>query len=83
MWHLTGIFVPGTQFAAVWLLYIVFYIFNGCMQAYGIYMYTTVEVQWDTYVQCGRHICSGAYLSNMELMYSSGHGHIVYCIEII
>ena len=28
-------------------------------------MYTAVEVQRDIYVQCGRHICSGAEASNV------------------
>ena len=40
-------------------------------------MQTTVEVQGDMYVQCGRHICSGAYASNVEYMYNSASGHIV------
>ena len=46
-------------------------------------METTVEVQWDIYLQCGRHICSGAYASSVECMYISASGHIVDCIEFM
>ena len=46
-------------------------------------MWAAVEVQWDIYVQCGRHISSGAYASNVECLYSSAPGHIVDCIEFI
>ena len=42
-------------------------------------MYTSVEKQWHMYVQCGRHICSGAYTSNAEYMFISTPGHIVDC----
>ena len=34
-----------------------------------------IVVQWDKYVQCGRHICSGAYASNVKCMYTSAPGH--------
>ena len=37
----------------------------------------------DMYVQCDRHICLGAYTSNMECMYTSAYGHIVDCSEFI
>ena len=43
----------------------------------------SVEVQWDIAVQCDRHICSGAYDSNMECMSTSVPGHIVHCSEFI
>ena len=50
----------------------------------GIYF----VVVWLTYVdynrsavdksmQCAMHICSGAYVSNVETMHASGHGHIL------
>ena len=31
---------------------------------------TIVLVQWYMYVQCGRHIYSGAYANNMKCIYS-------------
>ena len=34
-------------------------------------------------MQCGRHICSGAYVSNMKFMYTSSFGDIVDYIEFI
>ena len=34
------------------------------------------------YVQCDRHFCSGAYISNVKCMYSSAAGPIAY-IELI
>ena len=37
-------------------------------------MYTRVLVQWDIYVWCGRHICSGAYANKVKYMYSSAPG---------
>ena len=46
-------------------------------------METTVEVQLDIYLQCGRHISSGACASNVEYMYTSTSGDIVHCIEFI
>ena len=46
-------------------------------------MVTTVEVQRDIYVQCGRHICSGPYASNVKSIYTSASGLIVYCSEFI
>ena len=42
-------------------------------------MEATVEMQWDIYVQCGRHISSGAYAYNMDCMYTSASGHIADC----
>ena len=30
-------------------------------------MYSTLEVQWDIYVSCGRNICLGAYANNAKL----------------
>ena len=73
MWHLRGIFVAGTYFTLVLL------IFDGCVPFDGcrVNKETTVEVQWNRYVQCGRNICSVAYVSNVECMYASVPGHIV------
>ena len=34
-------------------------------------MKTTLLVQWDIYMQCGRHICSGAYANNVKCMHTS------------
>ena len=31
-----------------------------------VYMWTRVVVQWNIYVQCGRYICVGAYVSNVK-----------------
>ena len=53
------------------------------MKYCAFYMWTAVEVQWYIYVQCGRHICSGTYVSNVKCMYISAPGHIVNCIEFI
>ena len=44
-------------------------------------MWTTEEVQWNMHVQGGRHICSGAYVNNVIIMYTSVCDGIVYCIE--
>ena len=35
----------------------------------------------EIHVQCGRHICIGAYDNNVKCMYSNAPGHIVDCIE--
>ena len=43
---------------------------------------TTVWVEWDIYVQCGRHISSAAYANNVKFMYTNASGHIIDCIEI-
>ena len=34
-------------------------------------------------MQCGKHICLWAYVSNVKCMYTSASGHIVDCIEFI
>ena len=34
-------------------------------------------MQWEIYMQCGRHICSGAYASAVEYMYTSAPGQII------
>ena len=44
-------------------------------------MWTMVEVQWDMFVKCIRHICSGIYASNVKCMDAGGSGHIIDCIE--
>ena len=33
-------------------------------------MWTTVVVQWDMFMQCGMHMCLGAYVNNVK-MYTS------------
>ena len=39
-------------------------------------MWTTVRMQWEKYMQCGRHICSGAYVNNVKYMYTSAVKHL-------
>ena len=34
-------------------------------------------------MQCGRHVCSGAYLTNVQVMYTSAPIHIIDCIEFL
>ena len=46
-------------------------------------MQAKVVVQQYIYVQCGMHICAGAYANIVKCMYSSVPGHIVDCIEFI
>ena len=46
-------------------------------------MKTTVEMQWNIYLECCRHICSGQNVTNVEYMYASVSGHIIDCIESI
>ena len=46
-------------------------------------MQTTVEVQWGIHMQCGRHVYSGAYVSNMKCFYTNAPGHIIDCIEFV
>ena len=46
-------------------------------------MQTTVGVQWDIHVESGRHICSGAYVSNVKCMHTSGPCNIVDYTEFI
>ena len=46
-------------------------------------MWTTVEVKWDIFVQCGRHIYLGAYASDVTCMDPSAPSHIIDCIEFI
>ena len=46
-------------------------------------MKNTVEVHWDINVQCGRHICSEAYASNVIYMYASAFGYIIDYRELI
>ena len=66
IWNLMAIIVAGTYFAVVWLIK-KFDFWSMC----GVYMWTTVEGQSDIYVQCGRHICSGEYVSNVKCTYTS------------
>ena len=58
MWHFMGIFVGGTKYD--------YSITNKCCNLFfwyveecGICFWTTIAVQGNIYVQCGRHICSG------------------------
>ena len=46
-------------------------------------MWPVVEVQWDIYIQCGRHTCSRAHASNVKYMYTSSPVHIIDCSEFI
>ena len=46
-------------------------------------IYTTLEVQWNIYVWCGRHIFSGSYVNNMKFMYASASGCTIDCTESI
>ena len=57
-----------------------------------LYFWLEHVVIWDLYVdysicaegynmQCGRHICSGEYASNMKCMHSSASVHIIDCID--
>ena len=34
-------------------------------------------------MQCGRHICPGAFTNNVKYMYSSVPGHTLDCTELI
>ena len=40
-------------------------------------------MQWDIHMQCGRHICSGAYVINVKCMYTSACGDFIDYIEFI
>ena len=40
-------------------------------------MQTAVALQWNAYVECGMHICSGAYANNVECIHISVPCHIV------
>ena len=44
-------------------------------------METTAAVQWSIYVQCGRHISSGAYTNNVKCLYTSVPDYIIDCSE--
>ena len=46
-------------------------------------METTVKVQWDIYVQSGRHICSGDYANSVKSMFTSVPGHMFDSSEFI
>ena len=58
-------------------------IFDGYVQNCVVCIWTTIEGQWGISVQCGRHIQSGEYVSNVKYMYTSAPGHIIDCIEFI
>ena len=57
------------------------------MHAYWLscltYICSSVAVQWDKYIQCDRHICSGEYASDVKCMYTSVPGLIMDCSEFI
>ena len=42
-----------------------------------------VEVQWDVYMQFGRHICSVTYVNNVKCIHTCAFGHIIDCIEFL
>ena len=43
----------------------------------------TVVVQYNIYVQCGRHISSEAYTNDVKCMYNSSPGDTVDCSEFL
>ena len=45
---------------------------------WGLYV-ITVLVQWVIYIQCHRHICSGAYASNLKHVYLCSWSHCWLC----
>ena len=57
--------------------------FSGCVQECGFCRYTIVELQLDIYQQCGKLICSRAYVSNVKCMYGRVPGYIFDCNEFI
>ena len=46
-------------------------------------MQAAIAVLWDIYMQCGRHICYGAYVSDVKRVYTSTCGDTVDCIEFM
>ena len=40
-------------------------------------------MQLDVYVECSKHISSGAYASNVECVHTSAPGHTTHYIEFI
>ena len=40
-------------------------------------IWTTVDIQWDIYVQCGRQMCSGSYDHYVKYMYTNAPGNII------
>ena len=46
-------------------------------------MQTTVKLKCGLHVECGRHICSGTYASNVKCMYTSPPVHIVHFNQFI
>ena len=81
LWHFRSIFVYHIYFSVVWLIYGEFdwFLMNVCRNVSCI-----CRLQYKcsgTHVQCGRHICSWEFSSNVECMHASGHGLIVHCIE--
>ena len=45
------------------------------------WLHVHVALQWNKYVQCGRHVCSGAYANNVKCRLCSTYGHIVDCSD--
>ena len=70
MWHWRGIFVA----AHIWHSIVnkcCSWSFPDCVCSnIGIYMYITVVVQWNMYVQCHRNICLEAYANNVNICIS-------------
>ena len=49
----------------------------------GLYVdYSSSAVEHVQYVQYDRHICSGAYASNVKYMYTSASAHIVASMSL-
>ena len=76
-----GIFIAGTCY-------------NCTVNQFCSLLILTCTVMWGLYVdyhksvvnylsKCGRHIFSGAYVSNVKCMYTIAHGDIVDCIEFM
>ena len=40
-------------------------------------------MHWDTYVYCGRHVCSGEIANNVKCMHTSCPGYVIDCIAFI
>ena len=77
LWHLSGIFVAGTYFATVWGNVAVYWFLVDVCSNVGSICNIIVYMHWNLYVQCGKLICSGSYVSSVKCMYASTPGHII------
>ena len=50
---------------------------------FGMVWWSCNDLIWDIYMQCGRHFCLWACISNVKCMYTSVPGHIVDSSEFI